>query len=165
MNNILQKLLVLTFFATSFLAAYSNVKKLEESTFKSSQIEFYSSTNNKLLKAQKIFSHDLGQGNFSWNGKLTNGEEGLLTFTKIKGTTQGTVRFKGGQTYSLGTTNAGAVFFLLKNRPVKGVPVVSIPTNLPPSIREHSGGPKIGETETVTLLIYSLHTPLMQESH
>ena len=116
MNNILQKLLVLTFFATSFLAAYSNVKKLEESTFKSSQIEFYSSTNNKLLKAQKIFSHDLGQGNFSWNGKLTNGEEGLITFTKIKGTTQGTVRFKGGQTYSLGTTNAGAVFFSPKKQ-------------------------------------------------
>jgi predicted outer membrane repeat protein len=115
-NNILQKLLVLTFFATSFLAAYSNVKKLEESTFKSSQIEFYSSTNNKLLKAQKIFSHDLGQGNFSWNGKLTNGEEGLITFTKIKGTTQGTVRFKGGQTYSLGTTNAGAVFFSPKKQ-------------------------------------------------
>ena len=59
----------------------------------------------------------------------------------------------------------GQSFFLPKNRPVKGVPVVSIPTNLPPSIREHSGGPKIGETETVTLLIYSLHTPLMQESH
>ena len=116
MNNILQKLLVLTFFATFLLAAYSNVKKLEESTFKSSQIEFYSSTNNKLLKAQKIFSHDLGQGNFSWNGKLTNGEEGLLTFTKIKGTTQGTVRFKGGQTYSLGTTNAGAVFFSPKKQ-------------------------------------------------
>ena len=115
-NNILQKLLVLTFFATFLLAAYSNVKKLEESTFKSSQIEFYSSTNNKLLKAQKIFSHDLGQGNFSWNGKLTNGEEGLITFTKIKGTTQGTVRFKGGQTYSLGTTNAGAVFFSPKKQ-------------------------------------------------
>ena len=116
MNNILQKLLILSFLTSFIIAAYSNAKELTESTFKSSQIEFYISPDNEYLKAQKIFSQDLGQGNFSWGGKLTNGEEGLLTFTKIKGTIHGTVGFKDGQSYSLGTTKKGDVIFSPKNQ-------------------------------------------------
>jgi predicted outer membrane repeat protein len=115
-NNIPQKLLILSFLTSFIIAAYGNAKELTESTFKSPQIEFYTGVKKQLLKAHKIISQDLGQGNFSWSGKLTDGEEGLLTFTKIKGTIHGTVGFKDGQSYSLGTTNKGEVIFSPKNQ-------------------------------------------------
>ena len=47
--------------------------------------------------ADRIFSQDLGNNNFSWNGKLTGKESGYLSFAKVDGRIHGSVTRNGQQ--------------------------------------------------------------------
>ena len=47
--------------------------------------------------AERIFSQDLGNNNFSWNGKLTGEESGYLSFAKVDGRIHGSVTRNGQQ--------------------------------------------------------------------
>jgi len=63
------------------LTAQTATVDLEQATPASHHIE--AKIGGKTFIAQKIQSGDLGQGNFSWSGKLANGQAGFLSFARI----------------------------------------------------------------------------------
>jgi hypothetical protein len=63
------------------LSAQTATVDLEQATPASQHIE--AKVGERTFIAQKIQSGDLGQGNFSWSGKLANGQDGFLSFARI----------------------------------------------------------------------------------
>ncbi len=89
--------LVSSIFFTSDAEEIGSKTRIDDADFFSEKVSFSLDENNQVL-AKKISSFDLGEGDFSWNGKLLGGNESFLSFSKIG-------NFISGSLYGLGQEN------------------------------------------------------------
>ena len=66
------------------------------------------------LNAERIFSQDLGQSNFSWNGRVLGAQNGYLTFSNVRGRISGSLTRIGEPSYRFIGSVAGLNFEQVK---------------------------------------------------
>ena len=106
------------------------------------------------LNAERIFSQDLGQSNFSWNGRVLGVEKGFLTFSKVNGSIHGSVNSLGGTSFKFFGSADGLTFEKEKSASRCGGCVVH--ESLPPDPRRNAIPAmswRNGEAHLIDLLI------------
>ena len=106
------------------------------------------------LNAERIFSQDLGQSNFSWTGRVLGVEKGFLTFSKVNGSIHGSVNSLGGTSFKFFGSADGLTFEKEKSASRCGGCVVH--ESLPPDPRRNAIPAmswRNGEAHLIDLLI------------
>ena len=83
--------------------------------------------------ASRIFSKDLGESDFSWNGRVLGAQKGYLTFSNVSGRISGSLTRVGEPSYRFTGSVAGLNFEEVKARGQCGGCIVD--NNLPPDPR------------------------------
>ena len=106
------------------------------------------------ISASRIFSKDLGEGDFSWNGRVLGPRNGYLTFSYVKGRISGSLTRIGEPSYRFTGSTAGLNFEKVKVGGQCGGCIVD--NNLPPDPRYNAVPAKSwrnGEAQLIDLLI------------
>ena len=106
------------------------------------------------LLSKRIFSQDLGRGNFSWNGRILNSQTGYLTFSTVDGKFSGSITRLGESSYRFSGSITGLDFEEVKEFSPCGGCVVE--SSLPPDPRYSAVPAKSwhnGEAHLIDILV------------